>query len=81
MSAPHSDRAAAEAFLAELPSVSRVVIAQYFRQTFTIDNKADDSPVTIADRSAEAALRQAISAAFRGMLSLAKSRAGMLMRG
>jgi 3'-phosphoadenosine 5'-phosphosulfate (PAPS) 3'-phosphatase len=34
------------------------VIAQYFRQTFTIDNKADDSPVTIADRAAEAALQQ-----------------------
>ena len=64
MSGPHSDRAAAEAFLAELPSVSRAVISQYFRQSFAIDNKADDSPVTIADRAAEAALRQSISAAF-----------------
>ena len=76
MSAPHSDRAAAEAFLAELPSVSRAVIAQYFRQTFTIDNKADDSPVTIADRSAEAALRQAISAAFPGHAIVGEEQGG-----
>ena len=76
MSGPHSDRAAAEAFLAELPSVSRAVISQYFRQSFAIDNKADDSPVTIADRAAEAALRQSISAAFPGHAIMGEEQGG-----
>jgi myo-inositol-1(or 4)-monophosphatase len=81
MSGPHSDRAAAEAFLAELPSVSRVVISQYFRQSFAIDNKADDSPVTIADRAAEAALRQSISAAFPGHAIMGEEQGGHVDEG
>ena len=81
MSGPHSDRAAAEAFLAELPSVSRAVIYQYFRQSFAIDNKADDSPVTIADRAAEAALRQSISAAFPGHAIMGEEQGGHVDEG
>ena len=81
MSGPHSDRAAAEAFLAELRSVSRAVISQYFRQSFAIDNKADDSPVTIADRSAEAALRQSISAAFPGHAIMGEEQGGHVDEG
>ncbi|MCH1515386.1 MAG: inositol monophosphatase family protein [Alphaproteobacteria bacterium] len=81
MSGPHSDRAAAEAFLAELPSVSRAVISQYFRQSFAIDNKADDSPVTIADRAAEAALRQSISAAFPGHAIMGEEQGGHVDEG
>lgn len=37
---------------------------RYFRADFSIDRKADTSPVTIADREAEALLRDAISAEF-----------------
>ena len=81
MSGPHSDRAAAEAFLAELSSVSRAVISQYFRQSFAIDNKADDSPVTIADRAAEAALRQSISAAFPGHAIMGEEQGGHVDEG
>ena len=81
MSGPHSNRAAAEAFLAELPSVSRAVISQYFRQSFAIDNKADDSPVTIADRAAEAALRQSISAAFPGHAIMGEEQGGHVDEG
>ena len=81
MSGPHSDRAAAEAFLAELPSVSRAVISQYFRRSFAIDNKADDSPVTIADRAAEAALRQSISAAFPGHAIMGEEQGGHVDEG
>lgn len=81
MSGPHSDRAAAEAFLAELPSISRAVISQYFRQSFAIDNKADDSPVTIADRAAEAALRQSISAAFPGHAIMGEEQGGHVDEG
>jgi len=39
---------------------SRQIIHQYFRQSYTIENKADASPVTIADKSAEDAIRQVI---------------------
>jgi len=38
---------------------------QYFNQdNFQVERKADDSPVTVADRGAEALLRERISAAF-----------------
>ncbi|OCP35973.1 inositol monophosphatase family protein [Ensifer sp. LC163] len=40
------------------------VIRPYFRQRLAIDAKADASPVTIADRDAEAAMRQMIEAHF-----------------
>lgn len=40
-----------------LADASGDVVRRYFRQPITVDDKADDSPVTIADREAEAAIR------------------------
>jgi inositol-phosphate phosphatase / L-galactose 1-phosphate phosphatase / histidinol-phosphatase len=40
------------------------VIRRYFRQPVAIDDKPDNSPVTIADRDAEAAMRRLIAARF-----------------
>ncbi len=40
------------------------VIRQYFRTGVTTDIKADQSPVTLADRGAEAAMRAVLAAAF-----------------
>ena len=54
----------AEALLAELPAITRPVVARYFRQHFKIDLKSDNSPVTIADKLVEAEIRQAITSAF-----------------
>jgi len=52
------------AFLGGLPAVSRPVISQWFRSGGTVEWKSDESPVTMADKSAELALRDAIMAAF-----------------
>jgi len=41
--------------------VARAVIKPLFRSRLTVDDKSDDSPVTIADRTAELALRAVIS--------------------
>jgi inositol-phosphate phosphatase/L-galactose 1-phosphate phosphatase/histidinol-phosphatase len=38
------------------------VIRRYFRQPFDIESKSDESPVTVADRAVEAALRKIIEA-------------------
>lgn len=43
---------------------SRAVIAPYFRQKIEIEGKADHSPVTIADKQAEAVIRQEITHAY-----------------
>lgn len=51
-------------FLGSLPSVSRPIISTWFRSGGTIEWKADDSPVTLADKSAELALRDALVAQF-----------------
>ena len=40
---------------------AREVIAPYFRSGLNIADKADDSPVTIADQNTEAALRQMLA--------------------
>lgn len=37
------------------------IIQKYYRQPFDVDRKADDSPVTIADREVEQALRELIA--------------------
>ena len=42
----------------------RPVSMSYFRSGLGIDSKADDSPVTIADKEAETVLREMIEAAF-----------------
>jgi inositol-phosphate phosphatase/L-galactose 1-phosphate phosphatase/histidinol-phosphatase len=45
-----------------LADAAGAVIRGYFRQPVVIDDKADASPVTIADREAEAAMRRLIKA-------------------
>ncbi|MET2828915.1 inositol monophosphatase family protein [Mesorhizobium shangrilense] len=42
----------------------RDIVRPYFRQRLAVDSKADSSPVTIADREAEAAMRRMIAGAF-----------------
>ena len=51
-------------FLAGLPQVCRPFIANWFRQNPQTMQKADQSPVTIADQQTETALRDVISATF-----------------
>ncbi len=41
--------------------LSRETIKQYFRKRIEVDNKADDSPVTIADRTTEQRMRDVIT--------------------
>lgn len=51
-------------FAARLADASGAVLRQYFRKSYQIDTKADQSPVTIADREAETALRALIEAEY-----------------
>ena len=44
-----------------LAEASAEVIHRYFRQPVTVDDKADQSPVTIADRETEATLRRLLA--------------------
>lgn len=54
------------AFLSELPAISRPIISKWFRAAPDVETKADSSPVTIADRAVEHALRTAIADRFPG---------------
>jgi inositol-phosphate phosphatase/L-galactose 1-phosphate phosphatase/histidinol-phosphatase len=45
-----------------LADAARPVVRQYFRKPIAVDIKADDSPVTIADREVEAAMRAILDA-------------------
>ncbi|MCR6629967.1 MAG: histidinol-phosphatase [Magnetospirillum sp.] len=45
----------------ELAEVARPVIRQYFRTPVAVDDKPDASPVTIADREVEAAMRKLVA--------------------
>lgn len=47
-------------FAHELADAARGVTLHYFRQPLDIENKSDSSPVTIADKAAEALLREYI---------------------
>lgn len=47
-----------------MANATREIIRPHFRKRLAIDSKADSSPVTIADRDAEAAMRQMIEATF-----------------
>ena len=49
-----------------LADTARAVIKGYFRTPVTVDDKADASPVTIADREAEASMRRLINQAAPG---------------
>ena len=51
-------------FAETLVDASREIILGYWRQDLEIIDKADESPVTIADRSAEAKIREMIEARF-----------------
>jgi inositol-phosphate phosphatase / L-galactose 1-phosphate phosphatase / histidinol-phosphatase len=46
-----------------LADTARRIVRGYFRQPVTVEDKADASPVTIADREAEAAMRRVIGEA------------------
>ena len=48
----------------ELANAAGAVIRPFFRHTFKMDDKADASPVTEADRAAEAAMRRIIEAEY-----------------
>jgi inositol-phosphate phosphatase / L-galactose 1-phosphate phosphatase / histidinol-phosphatase len=48
----------------ELADAAGAVIRPYFRTKLTVDDKADLSPVTVADRAAEEAMRRMIGARF-----------------
>ena len=47
-------------FACQLADTARPIAREYFRQPLEVENKADQSPVTIADRAIEKALRQLI---------------------
>lgn len=51
-------------FALQLADIGRENAMKYFRKTLKIDNKADQSPVTIADREVEMKMRSLISAHF-----------------
>ncbi len=49
---------------AHLADLAGEVLRRYFRAPVAVERKSDRSPVTIADREAETAMREAITAAF-----------------
>lgn len=49
-----------------LADAARPVVRKYFRTPVAVDDKADDSPVTIADREVEAAMRAILAAEVPG---------------
>ena len=52
------------AFAHRLADASGAIIRRYFRRKIAVDDKSDRTPVTIADRRAEAAMRRLIEAKF-----------------
>jgi histidinol phosphatase-like enzyme (inositol monophosphatase family) len=48
----------------DVTAEARATPLRHFRQSVTVEQKADESPVTVADRETEAALRRAISERF-----------------
>jgi histidinol-phosphatase len=56
--------AALIAFANELADTAGSIVRRYFRRGVAVDDKPDRSPVTIADREAESALRALIDARF-----------------
>jgi histidinol-phosphatase len=56
--------AALIAFANELADAAGPIVRRYFRQGVAVDDKPDTSPVTIADREAESALRELIEKRF-----------------
>ncbi|MGE0722747.1 MAG: histidinol-phosphatase [Alphaproteobacteria bacterium] len=54
----------AVALASRLADAAGAVIRPYFRTPIAVDDKADSSPVTVADREAETAMRRLIEATF-----------------
>jgi inositol-phosphate phosphatase/L-galactose 1-phosphate phosphatase/histidinol-phosphatase len=52
------------ALAGQLADASGAIIRPYFRTPISVDTKADDSPVTIADREAETVMRTIIEDAY-----------------
>ncbi|MEM8951848.1 MAG: histidinol-phosphatase [Pseudomonadota bacterium] len=52
------------AFAEQIADTAGAVISPYFRSTIAVDQKVDDTPVTIADREAEQAMRALIQEIF-----------------
>ena len=79
----HSQLSNAElaVFLSGLKDVSRPIISDWFRSGRSIEWKADDSPVTMADKAVETALRQAIAATFPDDAILGEEHADTAGRG
>jgi inositol-phosphate phosphatase/L-galactose 1-phosphate phosphatase/histidinol-phosphatase len=61
MTTPLSEFAA---FAETLVDASREIVLRYWRQDLEIIDKADESPVTVADRTAEARIREMIEARY-----------------
>jgi len=53
-------------FAHRLADTARPITLSYFRKPLPVEHKADDSPVTVADRETEAALRAMIAQHFPG---------------
>lgn len=51
------------ALIAHLADVAAAVIRPHFRSAIAVETKSDESPVTIADKAAETAIRAALAAA------------------
>ncbi len=51
-------------FCKELTAASSAIIRRHYRTGYAVDTKSDESPVTIADREAELAMRALIEARF-----------------
>ncbi len=54
----------ARTLLEEIADAAGAVVRRYFRTPFEVDDKADATPVTIADREAESAIRRLIERRF-----------------
>ena len=59
-----ADRTALVALAARLAEVARPLILEHYRAPLEVERKSDASPVTVADRAAEAAMRRLIEATF-----------------
>jgi inositol-phosphate phosphatase/L-galactose 1-phosphate phosphatase/histidinol-phosphatase len=66
MAQPADDPTALLAFAEEVADAAGQVIRPYFRKRIAVDQKVDDSPVTIADREAEQAMRALIERRYPG---------------
>jgi len=62
--ARHPDYARALALSGTLADTARAIAREYFRRPIVVEQKADRSPVTVADREIELAMRRLIRAEF-----------------